>query len=377
MARSISEERFDLAVVGAGIVGLATALAAARRGLRVVVIDRDAQASGASVRNFGFVTVTGQEAGVTWARARRTREVWCEVALAAGISIVHTGMWMTARRAESVALIEAFMATDMAEGCRVLSPVEARRRCPWLGAPDLAAVLESAIELRVESREAIPRLASWLAKAHGVHFLRTTTVRAIDPPWIHTSVARLRADRVAVCTGDEYHGLYAERLADHALTRCKLQMLRLADPGFKLPATLMSDLGMARNPGYANLKAAGPLKERLAREQSEHLRNGVHLIVVQNTDGTLIVGDSHHYTRTPDAIAHAAIEALILDEYRAALGVEPPPVLERWVGTYAYAEDLSVLIDAPEPAVRLAVVTCGAGASTGFAIGEELVDALF
>ena len=51
---------FDLAVVGAGIVGLACALAAAKRGKRVVVLDRDAQANGASVRNFGFITITGQ-----------------------------------------------------------------------------------------------------------------------------------------------------------------------------------------------------------------------------------------------------------------------------------------------------------------------------
>ena len=50
---------FDVAIVGAGICGLGHALAAARRGMRVVVIDRDAQANGASVRNFGFVTVTG------------------------------------------------------------------------------------------------------------------------------------------------------------------------------------------------------------------------------------------------------------------------------------------------------------------------------
>ena len=40
--------RFDLAVVGAGIVGLAHALAAARAGLKVVVIERDLRASGAS-----------------------------------------------------------------------------------------------------------------------------------------------------------------------------------------------------------------------------------------------------------------------------------------------------------------------------------------
>jgi len=36
---------FDLVVVGAGMVGLATALAAAARRLRVLVIDREAQAN--------------------------------------------------------------------------------------------------------------------------------------------------------------------------------------------------------------------------------------------------------------------------------------------------------------------------------------------
>src|SRR5258708_38215977 len=91
--------RYDLAVVGAGIIGLATALAAVRHGLRVVVIDRDAQANGASVRNFGFITVTGQGRGSMWSRARRTRDVWLEVAQAAGVQIVHRGLWMTARRA--------------------------------------------------------------------------------------------------------------------------------------------------------------------------------------------------------------------------------------------------------------------------------------
>jgi glycine/D-amino acid oxidase-like deaminating enzyme len=61
----VSQPRYDLAIVGAGILGLAHALAAARQGRRVVVIDREARAIGASVRNFGFVTVTGQSAGPT------------------------------------------------------------------------------------------------------------------------------------------------------------------------------------------------------------------------------------------------------------------------------------------------------------------------
>ncbi len=368
--------RFDLAVVGAGIIGLATALAAVQRRLRVIVIDRDAQANGASARNFGFVTISGQQRGSMWARARRSRDVWREIADAAGIAIVHTGLWMTARRPEAVGVLEAFMTTEMADGCRLLTPAEARRRCPQLLAPQLAAVLESSGELRVESRQAIPRLAAWLAGTHGVSFLRDTAVLAIDTPDLQTSSGSVHADRVVVCPGDDFNGLYAQRLQAYALTRCKLQMLRLSDPGFRLPAALMSDLGIGRYPGYAELPAAAPLKERLALEQPQQLAHGVHLIVVQSADGSLVVGDSHHYADTPDPFSQQAVDDLILDEFRLALGIEPPPVVERWIGTYASASDRPLLIDAPAPSVRIVIVTCGAGASIGFAIGEEVMNSL-
>ena len=119
------------------------------------------------------------------------------------------------------------------------------------------------------------------------------------------------------------------------------------------------------------------MKARLAAEQPRHLAHGVHLIVVQSADGSLVVGDSHHYAATPDPFVHAEVDALILSEFRSALGIDPPPVLERWIGTYAASPEGPVLIVAPEPAVRVAIVTCGAGASTAFAIGEELVASLY
>jgi FAD dependent oxidoreductase TIGR03364 len=230
--------------------------------------------------------------------------------------------------------------------------------------------------LRVESREAIPRLAAWLADSHGVTFLRNTSVLGIEVPSVYTSRGTIRADRVAVCTGDDFNSVYAERFAQFGLNRCKLQMLRLADPGFRLPAALMSDLGLVRYLGYAELDDAAPLRTRLDREQPAHLQHGVHLIVVQSADGSLVVGDSHHYATTPDPFAREAIDTLILDEFRAALGIQPPPVIERWIGTYASATDRQILLDAPHPSVRIAIVTCGAGASIGFALGEEIVASL-
>ena len=53
-------DHFDLVVVGAGILGLATAWRARQRGWKVAVLERHARCIGASVRNFGFVTINGR-----------------------------------------------------------------------------------------------------------------------------------------------------------------------------------------------------------------------------------------------------------------------------------------------------------------------------
>ena len=374
---TISAGEFDLAVVGAGIVGLSCALAAARRKLKVIVIERNVRARGASVRNFGLVTVTGQERDGVWHRARRSREVWQEVAVQAGIPVVNQGLWVAARRPESAAVLDAFLHSDMAEGCRLLTPSAAQQQCPSLRTVGLRAVLWSPHELRVESRDAIPMLADWLARDHGVTFRWETAVHAVDPPRLDTSRGPVFAAAAVVCPGDDLVTLFPERLAAAAVGRCVLQMLRLESPGFVLPGTVMSDLSLVRYGGFASLPEAGALRQRLESEQHEYLRHGVHLIIAQGSDGSLVVGDSHHYDPVAEPFADEAVYGLILDEYRAVIGQPPPAVRERWTGTYAVANERAVLIDAPSLRVRLVVVTSGVGASTGFAIGEEVINDLF
>jgi len=132
-----------------------------------------------------------------------------------------------------------------------------------------------------------------------------------------------------------------------------------------------------RYAGYAALPQAGPLRARLEAEQPAQLEHGVHLIVVQSADGSLVVGDSHHYASTPDPFAHEVVDRLILDEFEAVFGRAAPPVVERWTGTYASAADRTVVVDTPAAGVRLVMVTTGAGASTGFALGEEVCEDLF
>ncbi|CAN5578857.1 TIGR03364 family FAD-dependent oxidoreductase [soil metagenome] len=368
------ERPFDLAVVGAGIVGLAHALAAARLGKRVVLVDRDAQANGASVRNFGFVTVTGQARGEVWRRARRSAEVWNEIAGPAAIAVLQRGLTLVARRPEARDVLQAFLDTEMAEGCAWREAGDLSGRLPAAG--EVLGALISNVDLRVESRTAIPRLAAWLEVAHGVVFLRGAAVRGVGTGRLETSVGVVRAEAIVVCPGDDLITLFPESFARGEVTRCKLQMLRLADPGWRLPAPVMSDLGLVRYRGYADLPQAAPLLARLRAEQAQHLEHGVHLIVAQSADGSLVVGDSHHYAATPDPFGREDVDALILDEFETVFGQAPPPVLERWTGTYASAAGHS-LVETPMPGVRLVVVTSGTGASTAFGLAEEVIADLY
>lgn len=366
-------EVFDLAVIGGGVLGLAHAYVAARAGLRVAVIEKDPRANGASIRNFGFITVSGQERGESWRLARRTRDVWAEVAPKAGLRIEQRGLYLTARSPEALAVIEAFLATEMGEGCRLLSPGDFRDAASGLGGPDLIGALHSPHELRVESRTAIPALTAWLQEAMGVAFFNETVAFEAAPPRVLTTRGVIEAGAVVVCPGDDFVTLYRERIAAYALRRCRLSMLKLADPGFRLPGAVMSDLSLTRYRGYAALPQATALEARLRAEQPSCYDNGVHLIVAQGADGGLIVGDSHHYGDLPPPFAPAAAEHDILDEYARATGRPAPEVLERWTGVYAVADERTFLVDTPEAGVRIVIVTSGTGASTGFGIAEQVL----
>jgi len=368
--------RFDLIVVGAGIVGLAHAWAGVQLGLRVAVVERDHRCIGASIRNFGFVTVTGQRAGDTWRRARRSRDVWAAVAPQAGIPILHRGLWLLAHRPEAMAVLEAFARTPMGEDCRLHDAADAAAHAPVLRADGAAGAMYSPHELRVESRTAVPALAGWLQQAHGVHFVFGEAVLDVQAPRVRTARRELQAERVVVCPGTDLSGVAAAALTPYGLRLTRLQMLRVRpEPGFVLPAAVMGDLSLVRYAGYAALPEAAALRQRLAAEHAASLAHGIHLIVVQSADGTLVVGDSHHDHDSPDPFASDEVDGLILQHLRLTLELRECQVVERWTGVYPIGppgHEADCLIAAPDDATRVVVVTSGTGASTAFGIAEDV-----
>src|SRR5690349_12772585 len=63
-------------ITGAGIVGMAVARALSVKGYSVKIFERNLQATGASIRNFGMIWPIGQPEGKLYDRAMCSRNIW-------------------------------------------------------------------------------------------------------------------------------------------------------------------------------------------------------------------------------------------------------------------------------------------------------------
>lgn len=373
---------YDLIVVGAGIVGLAHAFEASKRGLKVAVIEKNNKCIGASIRNFGFITVSGQSAKDTWRRAQYSRDVWAEIAQKAAIPVVHNGSWVVCQRLEAVDVVNAFLETEMGEECQVISK-EDFSLLPKMGFPGIEslrldnaeALFYSPHEFRVESREAIPILTSWLESVMRVDFYWGLEVLGCDVPEVRTSMGSFQASKVVICPGSELNGLTKPYLGHHDIELCTLQMLRVKlDANFKLPGSVMTDNSLARYLGWSELAEAKALKERISKEMPDYLKEGIHLIAVQSADGSLVVGDSHRYGQSDDVFSDEKIDSMILKLLKDVLNFNHLEVVERWMGVYPSSSKSDALIEKVSQNLRIAVVTSGTGASTAFGLAKDNLD---
>jgi (S)-2-hydroxyglutarate dehydrogenase len=199
--------RWDVAVVGGGVVGCATARALALRGERVVVLEKEARlAAHQSGRNSGVV-----HAGVTYRpgslRARLAVEGGRRLRAFARehkVPLAEVGKVWVAKDASEVGALERLKAQGTTNGVRdlrILDQAELRAVEPHAAGE---AALHSPHSAIVDGGALVEALAGH-ARELGAEVLTRAPVRRVERTgarWrLHTPVGTVEADQLVTCAG--------------------------------------------------------------------------------------------------------------------------------------------------------------------------------
>ncbi|MGK7918777.1 MAG: TIGR03364 family FAD-dependent oxidoreductase [Trichodesmium sp.] len=368
----------DVIIVGAGIVGLAHALTVAKRGLKVVVFDRNTYAVGASIRNFGMIWPIGQPKGELRDRAVKSREIWLEVGAKAGFHLDQCGSLHLAYREDELEVIKEFIETNTQENpdkLALLTPEQVAEKSPAAITESMLGALWSATEVIVDPREAIKKIPNFLSQEYQVEFKFGTVVTDISHPYVIAGGEKWQANYIFVCSGADFETLYPNIYANSRITKVKLQMMRtLPQPNnWRMGAALCGGLTLTHYSSFAHCPSLTALKTRIESETPHFPQWGIHVMMSQNAAGELIIGDSHEYSLNPEPFDQVEINQYILEYLQKFAQVPALDITEYWHGIYAKLPGKTEFITQPETGVTIVNALSGAGMTLSFGLATEVV----
>lgn len=363
-------------VIGAGIVGLATARALAKRGYKVTVIERSSQAVGASIRNFGMVWPIGQPEGALYERALQAKSIWKEVLAGAKCWSQEAGSLHMAYHQDELEVIQQFVEVSPYRPVSFLNAEETLAKSPAVNPDGLLGSLYSADEMIVDPREAIAAIPGYLTDALGVKFIWNTAISKVAFPAVFSGEKSWSADEIFVCSGQDFETLYPEQFSAAPLTKCKLQMMRLeAQPDdWRIGPALCGGLSFIHYHGFKAAPSLPGLKARYESEYAEHLKWGIHVMASQNGLGEITIGDSHEYALTFDPFDREFINTMILDYLGTFAQFKSPKVFQSWHGIYPkMTNGATEIVIKPESGVTIINGLGGNGMTLSFGLCDEVV----
>jgi len=366
-------------VIGAGIVGLATARALAVRGYSVTIFERNEQAVGASIRNFGMVWPIGQPTGPLFERAMLSRSIWKQTCADTGIWHDEVGSLHLAYHDDELQVMEQYAGINKTyRDCALLTPAETLQKSPGVNPDGLKSALWSGTEMILEARAAIGAVARHLAEKYDVTFHWNTAISNVKTSTVTSGNRQWHADEIFICSGVEFETLYPELFTSLAITKCKLQMMRLAaQPGnWRIGPALCGSLSMIHYPGFQSAPALPALRKRYEEQYADHLKWGIHVMAAQNHTGEITVGDSHEYGLVHDPFDKDFINQMILKYLQTFTNFKDIRVIQTWNGTYAKMTtgQTELIVDA-EPGVLIINGLGGNGMTLSFGLCEQIIAA--
>ena len=368
-------------VVGAGILGLATARALGTKGYEVTVIEKSQFSLGASIRNFGMLWPVGQPDGKLYNRAVRTKEIWLEYLNTAKIKYNACGSLHLAYCQEEMNVVEEigkFFKTKN-RPVSVITPNMVLEKYNGINEKGLLGALRSEDEIIIDPREGIKKLPAYLTDKYNIQFIWGTAVTSIVANTVVTAQKKYNADLICVCSGADFETLYPTLFKEQSITKTKLQMMRFKhkNPNYQLGASICGGLSLLHYKSFKASSALTRLRIKLEAELPEYFKYGIHVMVAQNAQGELTVGDSHEYALDFEPFDKIEINNMILNYLKQLVHIEDWEMIQSWNGVYPIMTngDTDLFLKAHEGVFILNGIG-GHGMTMSFGFAEEIINNL-
>lgn len=364
-------------IIGAGIVGLATARALAVRGYKVQVLERTERAVGASIRNFGMIWPIGQPSGEMYERALLSKNIWKQVCDEGLIGYDEVGSLHLVYDSEEKQVLEEFYEQASSErNCELLSPQQTIAKSKAAVKNNLKLSLFSKDEMIVDPREAVSKIPEYLSEKYAVQFRWNSSVTKVLYPNVWVDKKMYEADEIFICNGADFETLFPELFAEQPLTKCKLQMMRIEaqKDGWRMGPALCGGLSLIHYKSFEAAPSLQLLKEKYAKELPEYLKWGIHVMVAQNQAGELTIGDSHEYGNTFDPFDKVHINELIIEYLSRFAQSKNGKITETWNGIYSKLTNGGTeIVVQPQNGVTVINGLGGAGMTLSFGLCEQII----
>ncbi len=378
--------KYDLIVVGAGIMGTFHAYHAAKLGKKVLLLEKDNRPVGSTIQNFGQIVPSGLDD--EWLPyGTRSLEIYDELKNLADFTLLKNGSVYIASDDDELTLIQELeqIHTSTNYDCQFLDKRSTVQKFPDLNADYIKGALFYPEEYSVNSSEFIYKLIDFCQEKLGVYYLNRSSVSHIEESSngvkVETTDKRIFfSEKALICSGYVFNLLFPEIYKNSGLILSKLQMLKTKPlKQFNLKANILTGLTIRR---YESFEQCPSFNDTKTPPHLEELKKyGIHLLFKQLPDGSIIVGDSHEYAPVEKVEdlglgVQEYINNLMKVEAKRIIDISPESYSQSWAGYYAqHPKGIFEYTISENISIRTGIG--GKGMTTSAGYSEEKIKQLF
>jgi D-hydroxyproline dehydrogenase subunit beta len=295
-------KKVDLVVVGGGILGTFHAYHALNKGLKVLLIEKDVKSKGSTIQNFGQVVPSGLD-GKWFEYGLESLKIYSELQTKFDLTVRKNGSVYIASDAEELQVIEEL--SGYYDNKKYENLLQSQKgtlaKYPFLNSDYVKGSLYFPNELSVEPDKMIYHLQEYMVANMDLEFMPNTTV--IDCFETNSEVSivtnyrdTIHASKLLICSGFESQILFPDIIQNSGLIISKLQMMRtIPIPEIDMKGNILTGMTIRRYEAFQHCESYKTLKTTL--EIEELAKYGIHILFKQAIDGSIIVGDSHEYSK--------------------------------------------------------------------------------